>query len=254
MVARAGAGRVRAGLRRGYGHQGRATTSAGCRENDGSAGDRAQVGRQQKRHRATTLNWGDPAVRHGGQPTGASDRYLLAITFLRVVGAAHFPIQGRQKTGQKLNVDLELPRSWRKLPDMPGLWELCERSLSLVNAADRPAPAEWVASWKSYSASCRRGSWQGRPPSAGRPAARGSVERRQRCRSSPRAAERDGPRRRRPPRSAPPGALDMAAHQRRPASRGRRRGPFRCQHRSGAAGGAGSSAWASPVLAACPWA
>jgi Phosphotransferase enzyme family len=97
-----------------------------------------------KRHRATTLNWGDPAVRHGGQPTGLSDRYLLAITFLRVVGAAHFPIQGRQKTGQKLNVDLELPRSWRKLPDMPGLWELCERSLSLVNAADRPAPAEWV--------------------------------------------------------------------------------------------------------------
>ena len=27
---------------------------------------------------------------------------------------------------------------------MPGLWELCERSLSLVNAAERPAPAEWA--------------------------------------------------------------------------------------------------------------
>ncbi len=100
---------------------------------------------ERKRHRATTLNWGDPAVGRGVEPTGASDRYLLAIAFLRVVGAAHFPIQGRQKAGQKLNVDLELPRSWRKLPDMPGLWELCERSLSLVNTADRPAPAEWVS-------------------------------------------------------------------------------------------------------------
>ena len=27
---------------------------------------------------------------------------------------------------------------------MPGLWELCERSLSLVNAADRPRPRDWV--------------------------------------------------------------------------------------------------------------
>ena len=44
-----------------------------------------------------------------------------------------------------MNVDLELPRSWRKFPDMPGLWELCERSLSLANAAERPAPAEWGA-------------------------------------------------------------------------------------------------------------
>ena len=103
--------------------------------------DQARV----KRQRATTPNWGDPAVRPGGQPTEASDRYLLAIAFLRVVGAAHFPIQGHQRGGQRVNVDLELPRSWRKLPDMPGLWELCERSLSLVNAADRPAPAEWLA-------------------------------------------------------------------------------------------------------------
>ncbi len=97
-----------------------------------------------KRYRATTPNWGDPAVPPGRPPTAGSDRYLLAITFLRVVGAAHFPIQGHQKSAQKVNVDLELPRTWRKLPDMPGLWELCERSLSLVNAGDRPLPAEWV--------------------------------------------------------------------------------------------------------------
>jgi hypothetical protein len=98
-----------------------------------------------KRYRATTPNWGDPALKPGGLPTAASDRYLLAITFLRVVGAAHFPIQGHQRSVAKVNVDLELPRSWRKLSDMPGLWGLCERSLSLVNAADRPEPAEWVA-------------------------------------------------------------------------------------------------------------
>ncbi len=99
---------------------------------------------QPQRFRATTPNWGDPAVPPGRPPTAGSDRYLLAITFLRVVGAAHFPIQGHQKSAQKVNVDLELPRTWRKLPDMPGLWELCERSLSLVNAGDRPLPAEWV--------------------------------------------------------------------------------------------------------------
>ncbi|HTT92147.1 MAG TPA: phosphotransferase, partial [Acidimicrobiales bacterium] len=99
---------------------------------------------QAERHRATTLNWSDPAVRRGAPPTVSSDRYLLAVAFLRVVGAAHFPIQGRQKAVQTLNVDLELPRTWRKLPDMPALWELCERSLSLANAADRPAPAEWA--------------------------------------------------------------------------------------------------------------
>jgi Phosphotransferase enzyme family len=113
---------------------------------NGDAGSHSLVAQPRAaRARATTPNWGDPAVRPGGPPTGASDRYLLAIAFLRVVGAAHFPIQGHQKGGQKVNVDLELPRSWRKLPDMPGLWELCERSLSLVNAADRPTPGEWVA-------------------------------------------------------------------------------------------------------------
>ncbi len=97
------------------------------------------------RPRATTPNWDDPALPAGDRPTESSDRYLLAITFLRVVGAAHFPLQSRQRTGAHVNVDLELPRSWRKYPDMPGLWGLCERSLSLVNYADRPPPSEWVA-------------------------------------------------------------------------------------------------------------
>lgn len=94
--------------------------------------------------RATTPNWDDPAVPPGRLPNGASDRYVLGLAFLRLVGAAHFPLQGRQRAHERVNVDLELPRSWRKFPDMPGLWELCERSLSLVNAADRPTPAQWT--------------------------------------------------------------------------------------------------------------
>ncbi len=98
-----------------------------------------------RRLRATTPNWDDPALPPGGDPTEASDRYLLAMAFLRVVGAAHFPLQSRQRSAPLVNVDLELPRSWRKFPDMPGLWELCERSLSLVNATDRPGPGQWVA-------------------------------------------------------------------------------------------------------------
>jgi len=95
--------------------------------------------------RATTPNWDDPALPPGGVPTEASDRYVLGLVFLRVVGAAHFPLQGRQRAHVRVNVDLDLPRSWRKFPDMPGLWEMCERSLSLVNAAERPTPAQWAA-------------------------------------------------------------------------------------------------------------
>jgi hypothetical protein len=95
--------------------------------------------------RATTPNWDDPALPPGRLPDRASDRYVLGLAFLRLVGAAHFPLQGRQRAHPQVNVDLELPRTWRKFPDMPGLWDLCERSLSLVNATDRPAPAEWAA-------------------------------------------------------------------------------------------------------------
>jgi len=95
--------------------------------------------------RATTPNWDDPAHQSGGAPEIGQDRYALGLAFLRVVGAAHFPLQGRQRLGEKISVDLEVPRSWRRLPDMPRLWELCERSLSVAAAKDRPRPAEWGA-------------------------------------------------------------------------------------------------------------
>ncbi len=97
------------------------------------------------RPRATTPNWDDPALAPGAPPTRWSDRYMLGLTFLRVVGAAHFPLQGPQRTAEHVNVDLELPRSWRKVPDLPVLWELCERSLSLADVEGRPSPGEWVA-------------------------------------------------------------------------------------------------------------
>ena len=95
--------------------------------------------------RPTTPNWDDPALAPGAAPTASSDRYTLGLTFLRVVGAAHFPLQARQRSGDKVSIDLELPRSWRRLPDMPQLWELCERSLSVVDVPGRPSPAEWAA-------------------------------------------------------------------------------------------------------------
>lgn len=97
------------------------------------------------RPRATTPNWDDPALAPGAPPTRASDRYMLGITFLRVVGAAHFPLQGPQRSAEHVNVDLELPRSWRKVPDLPVLWELCERSLSVSDVEGRPGPGEWAA-------------------------------------------------------------------------------------------------------------
>jgi hypothetical protein len=93
--------------------------------------------------RATTPNWYDPAG-----PSGAgrreADRYALGLAFLRVVGAANFPIQGRQRSGGIVSVDLDLPRRWARLPDLPWLWELCERSLSCLDPASRPSPGEWA--------------------------------------------------------------------------------------------------------------
>lgn len=95
--------------------------------------------------RPTTPNWEDPALGFGPAASVYSDRYVLGLVFLRVVGAAHFPLQARQRNGARVKVDLELPRSWRRLPDMPGLWDLCERSLSVVAAEGRPSPSEWAA-------------------------------------------------------------------------------------------------------------
>jgi len=100
------------------------------------------------RDRATTPNWDDPAIPARGNPTLASDRYSLALIFLRVVGAAHFPIQRRQREGELVGVDLGIPpaaRRARSLREGALIWDLCARCLGLADPAGRPGPGVWVA-------------------------------------------------------------------------------------------------------------
>ncbi len=100
------------------------------------------------RRRAMTPNWDDPAVRAGGNPTLESDRYSLALIFLRVVGAANFPIQARQRQGGPITVEFAVPagRFGEALlgPAAP-LWDLCERGLSVSDPRLRPPASAWVA-------------------------------------------------------------------------------------------------------------
>jgi hypothetical protein len=100
------------------------------------------------RRRAMTPNWDDPAVPAGANPTLLSDRYSLALIFLRVVGAANFPMQARQRQGGAITVDFAMPagRFGEALlgPGAP-LWALCERGLSMTDPPGRPSAAEWVA-------------------------------------------------------------------------------------------------------------
>ncbi len=100
------------------------------------------------RRRAMTPNWDDPAVVGGGNPTLASDRYSLALIFLRVVGAANFPIQARQRQGGPITIDFAVPRG--RLGDAllgPGadLWTLCEHSLNVSDPSGRPPASAWLA-------------------------------------------------------------------------------------------------------------
>jgi hypothetical protein len=101
-----------------------------------------------ERRRAMTPNWDDPAVPPGHNPTSTSDRYSLALIFLRVVGAANFPIQARQRQGEAVTVDFAVPpgRFGEALlsPGAP-VWDLCQRGLSAAAPGQRPCPAAWVA-------------------------------------------------------------------------------------------------------------
>ena len=100
------------------------------------------------RRRAMTPNWDDPAVAGGGNPTLASDRYSLALIFLRVVGAANFPIQARQRQGGPITVDFAVPPGHHREALLgPGaeLWDLCERGLSVSDPDRRPPPSAWLA-------------------------------------------------------------------------------------------------------------
>ncbi|HUE60226.1 MAG TPA: hypothetical protein VMO88_11640 [Acidimicrobiales bacterium] len=102
----------------------------------------------ESRRRAMTPNWDDPAVPHGANPELTSDRYSLAVIFLRVVGAANFPVQARQRQGGAISIDFPIPPGYaREVLLGPGspLWSLCARGLSAEHADLRPEPSEWVA-------------------------------------------------------------------------------------------------------------
>lgn len=100
------------------------------------------------RRRAMTPNWDDPAVPPGGNPALTSDRYSLALIFLRVVGAANFPVQARQRQGGSISIDFPIPPGFAGevlLGPASPLWALCARGLSTELPESRPAPTEWVA-------------------------------------------------------------------------------------------------------------
>ncbi len=100
------------------------------------------------RRRAMTPNWDDPAVERGGNPTLASDRYSLALVFLRLVGAANFPVQARQRAGGPVRVDVPVPAgpgADALLDPTAPVWDLCARALSVDSPGSRPPAAEWVA-------------------------------------------------------------------------------------------------------------
>lgn len=98
------------------------------------------------RRRAMTPNWEDPAIEPGSNPTLVSDRYSLALLFLRVVGAAHYPLQARQRQGSSLRVEFEIPAAWERLPEGDAgasLWDVCARGLSRAQPEGRPPPSQW---------------------------------------------------------------------------------------------------------------
>jgi hypothetical protein len=115
--------------------------------------DNSEVtGEHLARRRAMTPNWNDPAVGPGENPTAASDRYSLALVFLRVVGAANFPIQARQRDGGVVQVEVAIPAG-SSAPSILGrgspVWELCARGLSITDPAGRPRAEEWSAALES---------------------------------------------------------------------------------------------------------
>jgi hypothetical protein len=100
------------------------------------------------RRRAMTPNWDDPVVPSGGNPTLASDRYSLALIFLRVVGAANFPIQARQRQDGCITVEFAMApgpvASVLTDVDAP-IWDLCAAGLSVASPTARPPASAWVA-------------------------------------------------------------------------------------------------------------
>ena len=90
-----------------------------------------------RRPRATTPNWDDPALAPGAPPTRASDRYMLGITFLRVVGAAHFPLQGPTTIGRTRQRGSRAPSLLAQVAGFAGAVGAV-RAVSLASRCRRP--------------------------------------------------------------------------------------------------------------------
>ncbi len=99
------------------------------------------------RRRAMTPNWEDPHAPTGASPGPHADRYSIALIFLRIVGAGHYPLQKRQRQGGAMTVELALPAARLRLPVLgPGgpIWRLCGQGLSVDEAEHRPSAAAWA--------------------------------------------------------------------------------------------------------------
>lgn len=99
------------------------------------------------RRRAMTPNWDDPSIPAGGNPGRYSDRYSMALIFLRIVGAAHFPIQARQRKGEPVSIDFEVPSAARRLPSLDRsapIWRVVAGGLSVAEPEKRPTAACWA--------------------------------------------------------------------------------------------------------------
>lgn len=111
-------------------------------------GPDGEPGSQEGRRRAMTPNWDDPAVAPGSNPGLEADRYSLALIFLRVAGAANFPVQARQRQGQAITIEFPVPRGYASevlLGPAAPLWDMCSRGLSLSDPGGRPPASAWVA-------------------------------------------------------------------------------------------------------------
>lgn len=100
-----------------------------------------------RRPHVVTPNWDDPAAVSGSDLGPLSDQYSLALIFLRVVGAGHYPIQARQKRGEPLVIDVEIPpwgRRAQRLSRDAEVWDLCGRGLSITHLEGRPDASAWV--------------------------------------------------------------------------------------------------------------
>lgn len=101
-----------------------------------------------RRLTVATPNWDDPvAALSGADPGPLSDRYSLGLIFLRLVGAAHYPIQARQKRGEEMVIDFEIPpwgRRAQRLGRDAEVWDVCGRALGVRDPESRPQASEWV--------------------------------------------------------------------------------------------------------------